>query len=203
MWGPQGEPGGGSSRLQHPLTLSSLCPDITGPIILQTYRAIADYEKSSGSEMALAMGDVVEVVEKGESGQPPALPCADLPPPLLGPVATSPCQGSALQAAPALLPAWPWGPDCAPQLWVTLPLSVHPGAAVGICTYCRLHCASLRVISRGTGQLLIVCVKWVPCCDSVTLCVGVRVILVWGVVKVTFLNPRLDVCVSVQVSSPS
>ncbi|XP_054445224.1 neutrophil cytosol factor 1 [Pteronotus mesoamericanus] len=42
--------------------------DITGPIILQTYRAIADYEKSSGSEMSLAAGDVVDVVEKGESG---------------------------------------------------------------------------------------------------------------------------------------
>ncbi|XP_003794252.1 neutrophil cytosol factor 1 [Otolemur garnettii] len=42
--------------------------DITGPIILQTYRAIADYEKSSGSEMALATGDVVDVVEKSESG---------------------------------------------------------------------------------------------------------------------------------------
>ncbi|KAF6125948.1 neutrophil cytosolic factor 1 [Phyllostomus discolor] len=42
--------------------------DITGPIILQTYRAIADYEKRSGSEMALAMGDVVDVVEKGQSG---------------------------------------------------------------------------------------------------------------------------------------
>ncbi|XP_023609181.1 neutrophil cytosol factor 1 [Myotis lucifugus] len=43
--------------------------DITGPIILQTYRAIADYEKSSGTEMALAMGDVVDVVEKGESAE--------------------------------------------------------------------------------------------------------------------------------------
>ncbi|KAM7147168.1 neutrophil cytosol factor 1 isoform 2-T2 [Molossus nigricans] len=42
--------------------------DITGPIILQTYRAIADYAKSSSSEMALATGDVVDVVEKGESG---------------------------------------------------------------------------------------------------------------------------------------
>ncbi|KAG8509869.1 Neutrophil cytosol factor 1 [Galemys pyrenaicus] len=42
--------------------------DITGPIILQTYRAIADYEKSSASEMALASGDVVDVVEKSESG---------------------------------------------------------------------------------------------------------------------------------------
>ncbi|KAM5228884.1 LOW QUALITY PROTEIN: neutrophil cytosol factor 1 [Ctenodactylus gundi] len=42
--------------------------DITGPIILQTYRAIADYSKSSASEMALAVGDVVDVVEKSESG---------------------------------------------------------------------------------------------------------------------------------------
>ncbi|XP_051017311.1 neutrophil cytosol factor 1 [Acomys russatus] len=42
--------------------------DITGPIILQTYRAIADYEKSSGTEMTVATGDVVDVVEKSESG---------------------------------------------------------------------------------------------------------------------------------------
>ncbi|XP_006136114.1 neutrophil cytosol factor 1 [Pelodiscus sinensis] len=42
--------------------------DITGPIILQTYRAIADYEKNSGSEMALKTGDLVDVVEKSESG---------------------------------------------------------------------------------------------------------------------------------------
>ncbi|XP_012584760.1 PREDICTED: neutrophil cytosol factor 1 isoform X2 [Condylura cristata] len=42
--------------------------DITGPIILQTYRAIADYEKNSGSEMALAVGDVVDIVEKSQSG---------------------------------------------------------------------------------------------------------------------------------------
>ncbi|XP_031247018.1 neutrophil cytosol factor 1 [Mastomys coucha] len=42
--------------------------DITGPIILQTYRAIADYEKSSKTEMTVATGDVVDVVEKSESG---------------------------------------------------------------------------------------------------------------------------------------
>ncbi|KFV13376.1 Neutrophil cytosol factor 1, partial [Tauraco erythrolophus] len=42
--------------------------DITGPIVLQTYRAIADYEKSSTSEMALRAGDMVDVVEKSESG---------------------------------------------------------------------------------------------------------------------------------------
>ncbi|XP_028621852.1 neutrophil cytosol factor 1 [Grammomys surdaster] len=42
--------------------------DITGPIILQTYRAIADYEKSSRTEMTVVTGDVVDVVEKSESG---------------------------------------------------------------------------------------------------------------------------------------
>ncbi|XP_061326335.1 neutrophil cytosol factor 1 [Pezoporus flaviventris] len=42
--------------------------DITGPIVLQTYRAIADYEKSSKTEMALEAGDMVDVVEKSESG---------------------------------------------------------------------------------------------------------------------------------------
>ncbi|XP_042544036.1 neutrophil cytosol factor 1 isoform X2 [Dipodomys spectabilis] len=42
--------------------------DITGPLILQTYRAIATYEKSSPSEMAVTAGDVVDVVEKSESG---------------------------------------------------------------------------------------------------------------------------------------
>lgn len=42
--------------------------DITGPIILQTYRAIADYEKGSKTEMTVATGDVVDVVEKSESG---------------------------------------------------------------------------------------------------------------------------------------
>lgn len=45
--------------------------DITGPIILQTYRAIADYEKSSKSEMALKAGDMVDIVEKSESGKCP------------------------------------------------------------------------------------------------------------------------------------
>lgn len=53
----------------------SLCTDITGPIILQSYRAIADYKKNSGTELDLAAGDTVEVVEKGESGQsPPTCP---------------------------------------------------------------------------------------------------------------------------------
>ncbi|XP_043860655.1 neutrophil cytosol factor 1 isoform X2 [Dromiciops gliroides] len=44
--------------------------DITGPIILQTYRVIADYEKNSNTEMTLKLGDLVDVVEKGQSGEP-------------------------------------------------------------------------------------------------------------------------------------
>ncbi|XP_028942131.1 neutrophil cytosol factor 1 [Antrostomus carolinensis] len=46
--------------------------DITGPIVLQTYRAIADYEKSSTSEMAVKAGDMVDVVEKSESETGPS-----------------------------------------------------------------------------------------------------------------------------------
>ncbi|KAM4701748.1 neutrophil cytosol factor 1 [Discoglossus pictus] len=42
--------------------------DITGPIILQSYRAIADHEKNSKSELAMKAGDIVEVVEKSENG---------------------------------------------------------------------------------------------------------------------------------------
>lgn len=70
LWWPvQGTAWTRQPILHRPLTPPSLWPDITGPIILQTYRAIADFEKSSGSQMALATGDVVEVVEKSESGQ--------------------------------------------------------------------------------------------------------------------------------------
>lgn len=54
--------------------------DITGPIVLQTYRAIADYEKSSKSEMALKAGDAVDVVEKSETGR---CPCYCGPAPFL------------------------------------------------------------------------------------------------------------------------
>ncbi|KAJ1184791.1 hypothetical protein NDU88_001593 [Pleurodeles waltl] len=42
--------------------------DITGPIILQTYRAIADYENTSKTELPLSTSDIVDVVEKSENG---------------------------------------------------------------------------------------------------------------------------------------
>ncbi|KAM4047047.1 neutrophil cytosol factor 1 [Anomaloglossus baeobatrachus] len=42
--------------------------DITGPIILQSYRAIADYVKNSKTELSVNADDVVDVVEKKENG---------------------------------------------------------------------------------------------------------------------------------------
>ncbi|XP_015223285.2 neutrophil cytosol factor 1 isoform X1 [Lepisosteus oculatus] len=42
--------------------------EITGPIILETYRAIADYSKSTKYELDLQAGDHVEIVEKNDNG---------------------------------------------------------------------------------------------------------------------------------------
>ncbi|XP_036380714.1 neutrophil cytosol factor 1 [Megalops cyprinoides] len=42
--------------------------DISGPIILETYRAIADYGKSSKYELNLKTGDLLEIVEKSPNG---------------------------------------------------------------------------------------------------------------------------------------
>lgn len=82
------------------------------------------------------------------------LPCLGPRPRCLGlwPQAPRPPQGSALPAASDLSPPGPGALTVLPTLRVTLPLSVHPGAALGICTYCRLHCASLRVMSRGQAN---------------------------------------------------
>ncbi|XP_053310900.1 neutrophil cytosol factor 1 [Spea bombifrons] len=50
------------------LTKQTNVSDITGPIVLQSYRLIADYEKNSKSELGVKAGDVVDVVEKNENG---------------------------------------------------------------------------------------------------------------------------------------
>ncbi|XP_030648387.1 neutrophil cytosol factor 1 isoform X2 [Chanos chanos] len=42
--------------------------DITGPIMLESYRAIADYTKSSKYELNLKAGDLVDIVEKSQNG---------------------------------------------------------------------------------------------------------------------------------------
>ncbi|XP_017284655.1 neutrophil cytosol factor 1 [Kryptolebias marmoratus] len=42
--------------------------EISGPIILDTYRVIADFEKTSKHEINLHTGDLVEIVEKSQNG---------------------------------------------------------------------------------------------------------------------------------------
>lgn len=42
--------------------------EITGPIILDTYRVIADYDKTSKHEIVLHTGDLVDIVEKCTNG---------------------------------------------------------------------------------------------------------------------------------------
>ena len=48
---------------------------ITGPLILERYVAIADYEKQKKHECSVKAGQTVEVIDKNENGeQPYALP---------------------------------------------------------------------------------------------------------------------------------
>ncbi|XP_068436442.1 neutrophil cytosol factor 1 isoform X2 [Clinocottus analis] len=42
--------------------------EISGPIILDTYRVIADFDKTSKHEIDLRTGDLVEIVEKNQNG---------------------------------------------------------------------------------------------------------------------------------------
>lgn len=43
--------------------------EITGPIMLETYRVIADYSKTSKYELNLKAGDLVDIVEKSSNGE--------------------------------------------------------------------------------------------------------------------------------------
>ena len=43
--------------------------EITGPIVLDTYRVIGDFEKTSKHEITLQTGDLVEIVEKSTNGE--------------------------------------------------------------------------------------------------------------------------------------
>jgi len=43
--------------------------EISGPIILDTYRVIADFEKTTKHEIHLRTGDLVEIVEKNQNGE--------------------------------------------------------------------------------------------------------------------------------------
>uniref|UniRef100_A0A671N3L9 Neutrophil cytosolic factor 1-like n=1 Tax=Sinocyclocheilus anshuiensis TaxID=1608454 RepID=A0A671N3L9_9TELE len=48
---------------------SNTTSEITGPIMLESYRVIADYSKSSKYELSLKMGDMVDIVEKSPNGE--------------------------------------------------------------------------------------------------------------------------------------
>lgn len=41
------------------------------PLLLDQYVAVTDYEKQESSEISLRVGQVVEVIEKNESGEKP------------------------------------------------------------------------------------------------------------------------------------
>lgn len=43
--------------------------EISGPIILETYRVIADFTKTSKHELNLQTGDLLEIVEKSQNGE--------------------------------------------------------------------------------------------------------------------------------------
>lgn len=43
--------------------------EISGPIILDTYRVIDDFTKTSKNELNLHTGDLVEIVEKNQNGE--------------------------------------------------------------------------------------------------------------------------------------
>lgn len=43
--------------------------EITGPIMLETYRVIGDYSKTSKYELNLKAGDFVDIVEKSSNGE--------------------------------------------------------------------------------------------------------------------------------------
>lgn len=43
--------------------------EISGPILLDTYRAIADFTKTSKHELNLHVDDLVEIVEKNANGK--------------------------------------------------------------------------------------------------------------------------------------
>ncbi|KAI7813520.1 neutrophil cytosol factor 1 [Triplophysa rosa] len=47
---------------------SNTSSEITGPIMLESYRVIADYGKSSKYELTLKAGDMVDIVEKSPNG---------------------------------------------------------------------------------------------------------------------------------------
>lgn len=43
--------------------------NISGPVLLEQYVAIADYKKQNRNEVNMVAGDIVEVIDKNENGK--------------------------------------------------------------------------------------------------------------------------------------
>ena len=58
--------------LRHSLIQSNFCSvaeNISGPVMLEQYVAIADYKKQNRNEVSMVAGDIVEVIDKNENGK--------------------------------------------------------------------------------------------------------------------------------------
>lgn len=62
----------------YPMHLMSPGSDLTSvdPMVLEQYVVVADYQKQESSEISLSVGQVVDIIEKNESGKDlDHLPC--------------------------------------------------------------------------------------------------------------------------------
>lgn len=59
----------GSPRVSSDLFSSPGDSTAADPLLLDQYVAVTDYEKQESSEISLHVGQVVEVIEKNESGR--------------------------------------------------------------------------------------------------------------------------------------
>ena len=58
--------------LRHSLIQCNFCTaaeNISGPVMLEQYVAIADYKKQNRNEVSMVAGDIVEVIDKNENGK--------------------------------------------------------------------------------------------------------------------------------------
>uniref|UniRef100_A0A7N6A119 Neutrophil cytosolic factor 1 n=1 Tax=Anabas testudineus TaxID=64144 RepID=A0A7N6A119_ANATE len=67
---PEDENPSATNTLKKNELMFVLClSEISGPIILETYRVVADFVKTSKNEINLHSGDLVEIVEKSQNGE--------------------------------------------------------------------------------------------------------------------------------------
>uniref|UniRef100_A0A3Q1JW27 Neutrophil cytosolic factor 1 n=1 Tax=Anabas testudineus TaxID=64144 RepID=A0A3Q1JW27_ANATE len=65
---PEDENPSATNTLDRIESARGIASEISGPIILETYRVVADFVKTSKNEINLHSGDLVEIVEKSQNG---------------------------------------------------------------------------------------------------------------------------------------